>query len=89
MKDVCDYIASRKESHNIELKNRLIEYISNNYQDINLSISTIAEEFEMNPAYLSRFFKEQTGDGILDCITKVRLSKAKQLLKDKRLNIAA
>jgi two-component system response regulator YesN len=35
----------------------------------------------MNPVYLSRLYKEATGVSIVDAIKKVRIDRAKQLLR--------
>lgn len=55
-------------------------YVNENYRDVNLSITTIAQHFEVNPVYLSRVFLEHTGEGLLDYMNKLRIAKAKQLL---------
>jgi len=62
-------------------------YIESHYFDHNLSVASIASEFDLNPVYLSRFYKEHTGDGILNTINKIRLEKAKVFLKDFDLKI--
>jgi len=87
LRQVCMHIEKRKESHNKKLKDDIINYIKKNYNNSNLSNSMIAGEFGINPAYLSRFFKEQTGEGILDYIHKLRLEKAKELLKTEKTTI--
>ena len=58
------------------------DYIYQNYADPNLSASMISERFEMNGAYLSRFFKKQAGCGVLDYIHKVRIREAKRLMSE-------
>lgn len=62
-------------------------YIESHYYDHNLSVSSIASEFDLNPVYLSRFYKKHTCEGLLNTINKTRLEKAKVLLKDFDLNI--
>lgn len=80
LQKVCLSIENQKGSHNTTLKNDIISYIELHYQDSDLSNTTLAETFHMNPAYLSRFFKEQTGEGLLNYIHSCRLKKAKELL---------
>lgn len=87
LKDICEYIDKNKKSHNTELSENIRKFILSNYGDANLSISNIAEEFNINPVYLSRLFKEQTGEGLLDFINKIRLEEAKKLLKKSDLSI--
>jgi YesN/AraC family two-component response regulator len=95
MKNVLDDIFHSIE-HELTLigeiqKDKFIEnienYIVQNYMNYNLNISNIAEYLDMNPTYLSRKFKEQTGENLLDYINKIRISKAKNLLKNPKLSI--
>lgn len=46
-----------------------------------ITIKEIAEQIYMSPTYFSNYFKAQTGETILDYITKCRLEKAKELLE--------
>ena len=84
---VCEQTEVKKKSHNTQLRDRVLQIIEENYKDENLSITAIADSFGLNLAYLSRFFKEQTGEGLLDYINRYRLEKAKQLLKAAEANI--
>ncbi|PEQ93891.1 hypothetical protein CN481_09590 [Bacillus sp. AFS006103] len=45
-----------------------------------ITIDKIAKAIHMNPTYFCEYFKNQTGETILDYVTKVRLEKAKELL---------
>lgn len=74
-------IEKDKFTENIE------NYIIQNYMNYNLNISNIAEHLDMNATYLSRKFKEQTGENLLDYINRIRISKAKDLLKNPKLSI--
>jgi AraC-like DNA-binding protein len=77
---VCEHVDSRKKSRNVKLKDELIAYIETNYRDPNVSVAVISEQFDLHPSYLSRFFKDQTGDALSDYLNRYRLSKAKILL---------
>jgi YesN/AraC family two-component response regulator len=65
-----------------------IELIKNNFSDENLNISFIADNLDISPDYLSRIFKNHTGESMLDYICKIRLTKAKELLVKKESIIA-
>ncbi|MDI3508418.1 MAG: two-component system, response regulator YesN [Clostridiales bacterium] len=84
---ICCYITDNRKSHNVELCKRIITYIEDHYDDVNLGVATIAEYFKLNPSYLSYFFKEQTDQNMTDYINSVRLRKAKELLHDNNLTI--
>jgi len=52
-----------------------------------ITIKLIAQQVYMSPTYFSVYFKEQTGETILDYITKTRLKKATELLETTDLKI--
>lgn len=96
LKQVCEYTASKRQqnmqhSRKHALDERMVrmtEFIENNYNDPNLNISTIGNEFDMKPTYLSKLFKDHTGEGLLDYINKTRIERAKQLIADRSKNIS-
>ncbi|MFF2092957.1 AraC family transcriptional regulator [Paenibacillus sp. NPDC058174] len=59
-----------------------IQYIQNNYSDSNLSVEMLAEVAGYTPNYFSKLFKEMTGINSGEYIRKVRIGKAKELLKN-------
>jgi len=68
---------------------RVIRFIYENYNDPDLSVQKIADVFGLSLSYLSRRFKEKTGERLIDFITSCRVEAAKQLLLDTRLSIPA
>ncbi len=64
----------------------VVAYLNEQYaQDI--SLSKTAEHFYMNPSYLSRLFKENTGFTFSEYLNKYRIKKAAELLADKSKNV--
>ena len=57
-------------------------YLRQNYRDVNLSNTIIAEAAGISPAYLSRFFKQQTGLGVAAYLNRIRVDEAKKLLRN-------
>nr|WP_246238994.1 helix-turn-helix transcriptional regulator [Paenibacillus anseongense] len=41
----------------------------------------------MKSTYLSKLFREQTGEGLLDYINKVRIVKAKELIENQNITL--
>ena len=65
---------------------KIKQYIKENCKIVDLT--SIAEYIQMNPSYLSRYFKEKTGDNIFAYITCVRMQEALILLQnEERKNI--
>lgn len=52
-----------------------------------LSLVLLAEQVHFNPSYLSRLFKQVTGNNIFNFIKEARLAKAKELLRNSHLKI--
>ncbi len=52
-----------------------------------ITLATVAESVNMNPAYLSHVFKQTTGSNLFDYITERRIAQAKHLLKTTYLKI--
>ena len=61
--------------------NSVMEYVKEHYQDTSLNISMIAEGIGKNPKYISRVFKEETQEGILDYVNRLRIRKAQVLIR--------
>ena len=87
LKHVCNHILDKRKDRTSEITERVIVYVQKNYMDINLNISMIADELQLTPPYISKLFKEETGESLLDYINKVRLMKAKSLLASHQRSI--
>ena len=76
---------SRIEQDNISKKAK--EYIKEHYQDTQLNVSTLGNAMNISSWYLSKMFKEQYNITVLDYINKVRVTKAKELLKNTQMTV--
>ena len=59
---------------------RVHDYIEGHFADPDISVSSLGERFRLNVSYLSRQFKREYGYGVLECIHKARISRAKELM---------
>ncbi len=82
---VCDCVSGTKSTANQGKIEKIIEYIYQNYQNPSLSLCMISDRFHMNQAYLSTFFREQTGEKLINFIRKIKIDKAKALLRETSL----
>jgi YesN/AraC family two-component response regulator len=57
------------------------KFILEHFMD-HLSLSDLAEEFYVEPSYLSRKFSQKYGETITAFITRCRMDKAKEMMKD-------
>ena len=53
-----------------------------------MSLAVLAEQFHLNPQYISQLFKSEIGVGFLAYLTNIRMEKAKKLLLSTALSIA-
>lgn len=72
-------VATQLDSQSAALDSRIRDvrrYLEDHYDD-QLTLTTVAEYFEMSPAYLSSLYKRVTGANFLDSLTAIRVQKAK------------
>lgn len=81
-KKVCEYVIENNDKVSYSIRDKVTEYIQQNYSDSNLGNSTIADYLGMNANYVSTAFKTQTGEGLLDYINLVRINKSKNLIDE-------
>ena len=62
------------------------EWIHNNLSE-GITIKKVADHVYLNPTYLCEYFKAQTGETVLNYVTKTRLKKAMELLEKTDLKI--
>ena len=60
-----------------------IEYMNDHYSE-NIRVEDIAEKVYVSPNYFSKVFKEETSENFTERLNKLRVEKAKLLLKDVR-----
>jgi len=80
MQMVQDQFNEHNEHNEVNLLNQIIEHIHANY-DQDISLSELADKFHMNYSYLSWYFKHRTNENLTAYINKLRIEKAKELLK--------
>ncbi len=70
-----------------EIVRSVIQYVEQHFTESDLNINTIAEGIGRNPKYLSRVFKDETGEGILDYVNQKRIKKAQILMKSENMTL--
>lgn len=86
---LCDRAYEHSHSHNDEMRDRIIKYIADNYNNPEMGLDMAARAFGLAPGYFSRFFKEQTGGNFLDHVNRLRIEHAAQLLRSTELSYSA
>lgn len=68
------------------LTKRAKEYIKANYAK-SITLEDVAREINVSPQYLSRLFKEETGENFIDYLTGMRIRIAKSLLESDEMSV--
>lgn len=87
--DKVEYVFSciKQKNLNVDPINSILNYIHENYSDVNLSLQKISGKTYLTSAYICSIFKEHTGKTINNYITEYRINKAKELLKSANMKI--
>lgn len=77
---------SRKKYHSIleEAKS----YIEQHYDDVNISLNSVAASVNLSPNHFSSIFSQEMGKTFVEYLTFVRMEKAKELLRTSSLKSA-
>ncbi|MBR2188784.1 MAG: response regulator [Eubacterium sp.] len=76
----ADYIADKRRRENANLVSRVRNRVDNEYSDPDLSLEGISRDEDVSFYYLSRLFKEKTGETFMEYLTGRRLGRAKELM---------
>ena len=79
-------ISTKKDEHENHLVRQAQEYIQENFNK-DLSLDALSKELDISPYYFSKLFKEETGSNFVEYLTNLRMSRAKELLKDERCSM--
>jgi 2-isopropylmalate synthase len=73
------------ESEKDERMAAIIDYIKKNY--VSVTLDELSEEFYLSKPYLSKHIRELTGENFGDIVKKIRLTKAKEHLKNNKMTV--
>lgn len=79
--EVCERIGEKRSGKAKNVIERIRSLIDKRFAE-NLQVGDIAKEVFLSTTYLCLLFKQETGETINEYMTKVRVDKAKELLKD-------
>lgn len=86
MDNVAAAIARERERHSDKPVEQARAWIMEHLQE-ELTVKLIADRVHMNPTYFCKYYKTKTGETIFDFITRMRMEKARALLKEGELKL--
>ena len=81
LESVIDFRDAATGSKYHGIINKAQEFIQKNYSDKDISLHSVAREVNVSPNHFSTIFSRETGETLISYLTRVRLEKAKELLK--------
>jgi YesN/AraC family two-component response regulator len=85
--EICSKVVQDKQKYVIQLKDKILDYINSEYKNNQLSLTLVAAHFNLSEVYLSRFFKEHTGENFSQYLEHMRLKNAKALMYESDYSI--
>ena len=85
IRDITEATENNQKGCNFESYNKsyavkkIINYLNENYEH-KISLDQIAHNMYLSPVYISKIFKEETGESPINYLIKIRLEKARDIL---------
>jgi two-component system response regulator YesN len=60
----------------------VLAYLMEGFRSPEVSLGSVSQKFHLNSSYLSRIFKQETGQGFTDYLLKLRIDEAVKLMNE-------
>lgn len=84
--EVSEHLQLKKKNPNRKLMSEIEQYVTE-HLEMTMQLRDVARVFGFSPNYLGYVFKEATREAFGDFVTRKRMEKARELLKDPKLKI--
>lgn len=85
-KETIGFVTERLRNRRKINMEEVYQYVENHYAD-EISLEVIANLFHVSKEYLSKTYKMQLGENLMEHIRRLRMVKARELIKDNRMQI--
>lgn len=85
--EITKYFMKKHKQKNSKIIEKIKKMIELGYKD-DIDVKTISNEVYLSPNYISLIFKQETGESIIEYLTKVRMETAKELIKTTDMKIS-
>lgn len=79
---IMQYSADKLSIHENDMVVKAKRYIANNYENPELTLSTVAKYVGLNEKYFTNRFSKESGETFSNYLTGIRMQKSKELLKN-------
>lgn len=91
--DILDHLTAligkrRNQRGRNETMERITAYVREHYGDSSLSLDRLADEFDLNPSYISKLFKEHTESNFIDYLIDIRMEASKDFLRNTEMKVS-
>lgn len=83
---LCNCLRKRKQSNDHSIVSQVMQFLLENI-DKDISHDVIAAKYRIHPGYLSRLFKQDTGETLSEYLLRIKIERAAVLLKEGRHKI--
>ncbi len=83
---VCRKVATKREEQSETVISRARAYIDENFSR-ELTLDEVSRYVNISPYYFSKLFKDEAGENFIEYLTRMRIARAKELLKNPNLSI--
>ncbi|MCL2833086.1 MAG: AraC family transcriptional regulator [Treponema sp.] len=77
---ICQKSQEARREKAGRLRSEILDYVRENFCDVRFSLQEVADHFSLGVTYLSRFFKQETGNNFVDYVSMLRMDKVKEYL---------
>ena len=88
LSESMDSILKDKQEENIRPIRQAKQYIQQNYMK-SITLDDVSSVAGFNATYFSSLFKKETGSNFVEYLSEIRMNRAKDLLKETNMSIAA
>ncbi|WP_260405256.1 response regulator [Paenibacillus sp. 598K] len=83
---VCQRLSAKRTRKNGAVIEKIVHLLETHYAEP-ITIDELAKRIHLTPNYISNLFKAHIGESIIDYLTRIRMKRAIQLLKDESVRI--
>lgn len=80
--EAADSIKGTRNKKTSRIIDEVLAYLTEEFRNSEVSLTAVSQRFHLNSSYLSRIFKQETGQGFTDYLLKLRIDEAVTLMNE-------